>query len=269
MEFATFGHSTECHVVIPYAGNHPETFISLEGVGRDQKSVHARSFPMHLLLASMRGLEIAKETCISLNSNGMIAIQHQIFDKLGNGEPNYVDYIMSCLQDEEDDFDENDGMIMINSTNNTQTSIETNGIRFSPEENPIEIPLSIRQTPRKGSIRKYDSVDSVVDHDVETDSQDRNGGNLFGQVAMLKSQRVGSNINVAQRASSQNKETVRINRRSGYDSDTSSKSGSDFYENSFDVTAGFGKVSKHQTNPTDSPQLMYGDSRLEASDDEK
>lgn len=269
LEFGTFGHSTECHVVIPYVGNHPETFISLEGVGRDQKTVHARSFPMQLLLASMRGLEIAKETCISLNSNGMIAIQHQIFDKIGNREPNYVDFIMSCLQDdEEEEVDENHGMTLSHTTN-TQTSIQTNGIRFSPEDSTLGIPTSTRQTPPKKSRNKYESEDSNDNQDTETESQDHNGRNLFGEVAIFKSERVGVKNTVTQRNSSQNKESFRNGSKSGYDSETSSKSDSDFYENSFDVTASFGKASKRRSNSFDSPQLMYGDSRLEASDDEK
>jgi hypothetical protein len=43
-------------------------------------SLHARSYPLRSLLQGMRGLDIAHETCISLNENGMIAIQHQVLD---------------------------------------------------------------------------------------------------------------------------------------------------------------------------------------------
>ncbi len=116
LEFATYGHSTECHVVVPYAGNHPETFISLEGVdgngnandnsqrlGRSRGGggvIHARNYPLHSILSAMRGLEIACETCISINANGMVAIQHQVLDQVGKGNPNFIEFIMCCLEDE-------------------------------------------------------------------------------------------------------------------------------------------------------------------------
>jgi hypothetical protein len=103
LEFATFGHSTECHVVVPYVGNHPEVFVSLEGVGEGENVLHARSYPLHSILSAMRGLEIASETCITINANGMVAIQHQVLDQVGNGDPNYVDFIMCCLEDEYED----------------------------------------------------------------------------------------------------------------------------------------------------------------------
>jgi hypothetical protein len=55
----------------------------------------------------MKGLEIAEETCITMNANGMMAIQHQVLDQqAGNGNPNFVDFIMCCLEDDEDDDEE-------------------------------------------------------------------------------------------------------------------------------------------------------------------
>jgi len=101
LELATFGHSTECLVVLPYIGNHPEIFISLEGMGHDKTS-HGKTYPIHSILSSMRGLEIASETCISINANGMITIQHQVLDLVGSGQPNYIDFIMSCLEEVEE-----------------------------------------------------------------------------------------------------------------------------------------------------------------------
>mmetsp|Transcript_31289 Transcript_31289/g.36510 ORF Transcript_31289/g.36510 Transcript_31289/m.36510 type:complete len:707 (+) Transcript_31289:27-2147(+) len=118
LELATFGHSTECHVVVPYLGNHPEIFVSLEGVdgnfdgrghrgGGNDNVCYAYSYPLHSVLSAMRGLEIASETCISINANGMIAIQHQVLDTVGNGDPNYIDFVMGCL---DEGHDSNDGV---------------------------------------------------------------------------------------------------------------------------------------------------------------
>lgn len=63
----------------------------------------ARSYPLPNLVSDMRGLEFAEERCLRITANGMIAIQHQIFDLVGQGAPNLVDFIMTCLQDNEDD----------------------------------------------------------------------------------------------------------------------------------------------------------------------
>jgi hypothetical protein len=273
LELATFGHTTECHIIIPYAGNHPEIFISLEGVGTDGSDTHARSFPMHLLLASMRGLEIAKETCISLNSNGMIAVQHQIFDNVGNGEANYVDFIMPCLnaEEDEDDYDDNDGMIMTH-ISDTQTSQHRNRVDFSPEESMYDPHSQIQRSPPKSSRRKIktkSAENSDIDDkhtDKTQDSQHPVDRNLFGEVAKFTRNRNISASNSRRRL--ENKSQEENDPES--DSEVSfSSSEHDHYENSFDVTAGFGKSSKNETTSSASPQLMYGDTHLDASDDEK
>ena len=103
MDLAAIGHSTECQVSLPHAGN-GAVFVSLEC---DPPKLHARTYPLHSVLSAFRGLEIASETCISINRRGMVAIQHQVVDEhVGNGQPNFVDFIMGCLQDDDEDSDE-------------------------------------------------------------------------------------------------------------------------------------------------------------------
>ena len=51
----------------------------------------------------MRGLDIAQETCMSINANGMIAIQHQVLDVIGSSEANFIDFLMSAIQEDDDD----------------------------------------------------------------------------------------------------------------------------------------------------------------------
>ena len=112
LEIISVGNDRECHIALP---NLPQIFVSMDcqpqensstttttSNGRTNVVVHAQSYPLTNLLTSMKGLEIATETCISMNSRGMIAIQHQVLDKfIGNGQPNYVDFIMTCIEDEE------------------------------------------------------------------------------------------------------------------------------------------------------------------------
>ena len=102
IDLAAIGHSTECQVSLPHAGNNA-VFVSLEC---DPPKLHARTYPLHSVLSAFRGLEIASETCISINRRGMVAIQHQVVDEhVGNGQPNFVDFIMGCLQDDDEDSD--------------------------------------------------------------------------------------------------------------------------------------------------------------------
>jgi hypothetical protein len=57
----------------------------------------------------MRGLDIAKETCITINTAGMMAIQHQVVDPLvGERNPSFVDFILCCMEDDDDDEDDGD-----------------------------------------------------------------------------------------------------------------------------------------------------------------
>ena len=106
MDLAAVGFSTECQVSLPHAGN-DAVFVSLDC---DPPRLHARTYPLHSILSAFRGLEIASETCISINRRGMVAIQHQVLDEhVGNGQPNFVDFIMGCLQDDDGEDSDDDG----------------------------------------------------------------------------------------------------------------------------------------------------------------
>ena len=113
MAVAVVGHWGECWVSIPATGSH---VVALEVVGSGSTSsstttTKPRNYPLHALLASFQGLEIAQETCLTVNEAGMIAIQHQVVDAVvGDGNPCFVDHILCCLQDddEEDDDEQED-----------------------------------------------------------------------------------------------------------------------------------------------------------------
>lgn len=88
LEVAVVGDLSECLVSIPCRGEH---VVSLEC---PSSTSNAYSFPLHSLLGSLRGLEIAEETCITMNKNGMMAIQHQVIDATtGDGSPSFVDFV--------------------------------------------------------------------------------------------------------------------------------------------------------------------------------
>jgi hypothetical protein len=57
----------------------------------------------------MRGLDIGCETCISVNSRGMMAIQHQVSkDGVDGVRPSFVDFIMTCIEDDAEEEAPND-----------------------------------------------------------------------------------------------------------------------------------------------------------------
>ena len=94
LQLAATGHIGECLVSLPKDG----TSIVL----LDATIMQERKYLLHSLQSGMRGLDIANETCISINDNGMIAIQHQVLDTVTQGPPSFVDFIMSCLEDEDE-----------------------------------------------------------------------------------------------------------------------------------------------------------------------
>jgi hypothetical protein len=122
LEIAAVGHLGECLISVPSKGSH---VVSIE-IPVPSQVAAPRTYPLHSLLGSMKGLEIAEETCITMNANGMMAIQHQVLDQqAGNGNPNFVDFIMCCLEDDEDEEEEQKEDEPASSQNSTQASAAT------------------------------------------------------------------------------------------------------------------------------------------------
>jgi hypothetical protein len=104
LEMATVGSWSEVLVSIPAKGSH---VVSWEPPSTASPPI--RTYSLKALLGSMRGLDIAEETCITVNSNGMMAIQHQVINRdVGDNSPCFVDFIMCCLEHEDDDDEAND-----------------------------------------------------------------------------------------------------------------------------------------------------------------
>jgi len=308
LELSTSGHSTECHIVIPYAGNHPEFFVSLEvlgGKGGDggKGDVHARSYPIQFILSGMRGLEIARETCISMNANGMIAIQHQIVDKIGNGDPSYVDFIMGCLQedydveqdeqsqeidygeDDEDDYEHVSNPTTFGSSRQLQISTIQNAHREgmdNDEEEENSFQSSNHSNTKINALgRNNTRQDTVIDADEEKewDSQRSLSQQLFGNSAGFAIPRrhdVSAGRNTRRKLNNVPNESESIESKVDEQIMDASSHGSETdFEDSIDVTATLNASRRRRSEGwTDSqsissPQLMYGDTHLEQSDDEK
>ena len=131
--FGCIGPRSEVWVNVPYHRGQGGLYVGLEcyalpnnispdntgrsgsssrnGGGNDNSNI-VRRYPLGAFLSGMRGLDIGIETCISVNSRGMMAIQHQVsrdghyHDSSEGGNParpSFVDFIMTCIEDVDED----------------------------------------------------------------------------------------------------------------------------------------------------------------------
>ena len=107
LQLATVGHAGECVVSLPATpANQGTTLLSLECSSTNTTTTTPRSYPWSSFRLGMRGLDIAEETCLTINEAGMMAIQHQVIDNVNDGEANFVDFLMACLENDEEEQEE-------------------------------------------------------------------------------------------------------------------------------------------------------------------
>lgn len=127
MELGTVGPRSEVWVNVPYHRGQGGMYVGLEcykpnvplfgslAASSGDGTNIVRKYPLGAFLSGMRGLDIGVETCISVNARGMMAIQHQVsrdgyYDysedgDRGNVRPSFVDFIMTSMEDVEEDND--------------------------------------------------------------------------------------------------------------------------------------------------------------------
>lgn len=175
VDLAAIGFSSECQVSLPHASN-AAVFVSLEC---DPPCLHARTYPIHSVLSAMRGLEIASETCISINKNGMVAIQHQVLDAVGSGQPNFVDFIMGCLLNEDEDDEAHDEVdvsqeLELHLMSASQRSADVPSHRQERGEQHVATPASPRKkdAEREELMRRLDGDSGSEDDDTKKSNHD-------------------------------------------------------------------------------------------------
>jgi hypothetical protein len=118
LQLATVGqNAAECIVSLP-ASNAQGLFLSLETCNNnDNKSIF--SYPWSAFSLGMKALDIAEETCLTINRDGMMAIQHQILS-LGNQDQeeeeehaNFCDFLMASLTNTNEEEEEENGTTMV------------------------------------------------------------------------------------------------------------------------------------------------------------
>lgn len=171
LELAVLGHYGECVVTIPATGDH---LISPLEFANPKKAV-SRTYPLHSLLSSMKGLDLAEETCININTEGIMAIQHKTIDPTGQGESNFVDFIMTCLKDDDEDVEKDDveeenedeavsqASPSIAATTQSQASSLRSHTQLSPESTVATRDEARSRRPRKSPFQSSKS-DRTADH---------------------------------------------------------------------------------------------------------
>jgi hypothetical protein len=268
IELSTIGHTTECHISLPYQGNHPQFFLNLEC--KPQK-MHSQSYPLHSVLTAMKGLDIGQETCISMNAIGMIAIQHQIVDPITNKEPCYVDFIMGCLEDELDLADNDDDHRNMNHQRFDYSQSERSIVDKDKQSHQ-----DLRENKNKRNIDDSDCSCTEEEEDTYRESQRSPSKGLFGAVAEFgKGDTTKGQKRIGRRAK-RSSTTHEDFENEGNKGETESLEDGHFLQEDSqgDVEVSFFDVVSRQSGrrschvPT-SPRLMYGETRLEESDDDE
>lgn len=236
IQLASVGHVGECLISLPSGGS---SIVQL-----DCTQVEARTYALHSIKSGMRGLEIAEETCVSINAAGMIAIQHQVLDTITNGPPSFVDFIMSCLEDMDEDEQSASGLV---SQRNSQDSSPSMTMGWDDEN-------GTNGTAGSG-VTKHFTVEKDEGNDSEENLPARPASDapLFGIVATQGSQRA-----------------VRRRRGHSANSDRSSTATSalptrsdDDSDNEMDIAAPISTPSRHRRVEADqedvpsSPEIVY------------
>lgn len=134
-----------------------------------------RSYHLYSLLQGMRGLDIAQETCISINANGMIAIQHQVLDVIGSSEANFIDFLMSAVQeDDEHSQSSDDDPRSSLATKALSTNQRSTATRHVPVLQPEHAVYSKHGTKQKAINTSLDG-DEDDSRTTEDDSDDSDG----------------------------------------------------------------------------------------------
>ena len=113
LELAAIGHSSQCLLQIE-AANGRGGGGGGGGIGGILQcqcpSQVQHTFPLPSLLQAFKGLELAQETCLSVNEQGIMAIQHQVLpseeiatNMNGESTPTFLDFILVSLADDDED----------------------------------------------------------------------------------------------------------------------------------------------------------------------
>lgn len=209
LQMTVVGFLGECHISLPAQGrhmvavefsNHSNTNTTNESTSRNNNTSNyatsaaggrqppppqqQRIYPLHSLLESMRGLEIAQETCVTMNAAGMMAIQHRVLDPSSNKSSRrrsdsssndtatacFVDFIMCCMVPDDDDDEgetaelraHNQAHHQLSSSPTTTGSPASTGAWSPTQDSCLLPPTQLRRTTSLNETTKISTT--VVSH---------------------------------------------------------------------------------------------------------
>jgi hypothetical protein len=182
LELATIGHSSQCSTRIESA-NHSFRGGGGGGIGgilQCQCPTRVQhTFPLPSLLQAFKGLELAQETCLSVNEQGILAIQHQVLpseDTTTNinaeSAPTFLDFILVSLTDEDDE----DDFSQTQSQSQSQVWPTTGTMMTSQGDDEEQQSLSMTQTTAANSNNRKQQHSIDLDDRSTTDSEGGNYG---------------------------------------------------------------------------------------------
>lgn len=213
MELGTVGPRSEVWVNVPYHKRQTGMYVGMEcyktnnndPFGTQSSPTMIRKYPLGSFLTGMRGLDVSQETCISVNSRGMMAIQHQVAKdeytdtSSANVRPSFVDFIMTCIEDEGDDeelsqenisqgvhqsdaFEPEEAAAAAETTRARNKSKSRTGETFSSSEDET----MQSDAHRRKEKQQYDSA-SGTDHEGEERSSTNNAASkILGELELDK-----------------------------------------------------------------------------------
>ena len=178
LELGTIGHAGQCWMSLQHGkpasvrsngGRRKKSSrrkgpFALEN-GDDDDCIVRYAYPLHRFLQSMKALDIANETCLSINQQGMMAIQHQIYLQDSPPDtPAFCDFVLVALEEDSDDeeseteatFDEEDGTTVGDGDTMTSSTSSSrhNGSSTKSHHSQLSSSQGSSLPPRSRSSRK-------------------------------------------------------------------------------------------------------------------
>ena len=136
------GHSSQCQVILPGP-------VEITARGGEEHQVICHHYPLEAWKRAVKAIELAKETCLSINANGILAIQHQIL-LTGQQEAAFCDSLILPLVPLEDDHDQQsdqDTGAAGSTTGPSTTTSSTRRYSYPSHTRPLEDTSTIASAP--------------------------------------------------------------------------------------------------------------------------
>lgn len=206
LEFILFGGvlGNECWITVPTSGSHvvsiefgPTAAIATGRINSDRvKRKKRQSYAVSGIIESLRVVNqlFAQETCLTINSEGMIAIQHQIVDSTISNVPSFIDFIMCCIEDPDDTEDdyvgredstirqETSDVLLSSSNRQPVTQGDEDDFTSNYDTSRLQTPMSSERKSKRRNLQNFDEDSQTGSDSDGIDQPFSEAAKLFGTV---------------------------------------------------------------------------------------